>query len=401
MNPKMLYIGPLKDFSGYANAARDYVRALDYVGCNIVTRHLKYDTGDYKNTTKERELENRSIDDIDIVIQHTTPNESQRKDGVFNVLYFAWETDRVPDEWVKNINEMDLVLVPCDENIKAARRCGVTVPIQKIVHTFDMDKYAGERKPFSIPGVDNYFKFLSICQYSKKKGVDALLKAYLSEFTSKDNTLLILKTYIGTNDGEKEKNHIPQLIGAMKDILRLKDYPKVMLLQDIMSDEDISRLYETSDCYVLPSRGEGWGIPCFDSLGYGKPAISTGWAGPTEFITPECGWLVNYNMSPVVDMPHPHDFMYTAKDNWAEPHVCDLKKAMREAHTLWGCRKSSWHSEDLYDSPTAAWGKMCAAAKARAHDFDYDIVGTKMKHVILSHYKQWKNQNANQCTVAV
>lgn len=396
MSPKMLYIAPLKDFSGYANAARDYVRALDQVGCDLVTRHIKYDNGQYKNSPREEELTSKEVTNIDIVIQHTTPNESQRKDGVFNVLYFAWETDRIPDEWVKKINEMDLVLVPCNENILAARRCGVIVPMHKIVHTFDTDKYSKNHEPLIIPGVDNYFKFLSICQYSKKKGVDALLKAYLSEFTEKDNTLLILKTYIGPNDGEKEKGHIPGLINAMKGILRLKNYPRILLLHEIMTDEQIARLYKTSDCYVLPSRGEGWGIPCFDALGYGLPAISTGWAGPTEFITEDCGWLVDYNMSPVIDMNHPHDFMYTAKDNWAEPHVCDLKRAMREAHSLWKCRSSKWRK-----GSAIKWDSMRNAAKERVKDFNYDIVGTEMKDVILNHYRKWKGSNAHQLACAV
>lgn len=396
IQPRMLYIGPLKDFSGYANAARNYIRALDHVGCDLVTRHIKYDNGDYQNTSREEALAGKDTSNVDIVLQHTTPNECQRKDGVFNILYFAWETDRVPDEWVNKINEMDLALVPCDENIRAARRCGVIIPMQKIEHTFDMEKYSNSPAPFSIPNVDNYFKFLSICQYSKKKGVDALLKAYLSEFTAEDDTVLIIKTYIGNNDGDKEKGHIPHLINAMKEILRLKSYPKILLVHNIMSDEDIERLYATSDCYVMPSRGEGWGIPCFDALGYGLPSIATGWAGPTEFITPECGWLVDYNMSPVVDMPHPHDFMYTAKDNWAEPHVCDLKKAMREAHSLWKCRKSKWRQ-----GSATRWKAMCQNAAARVHDFDYDIVGTKMKHVILSHYRKWKRSNARQLACAV
>ena len=43
----MLYIAPLFDFSGYAHAARDYIRALDKAGCDLVTRAVRYDNGDY------------------------------------------------------------------------------------------------------------------------------------------------------------------------------------------------------------------------------------------------------------------------------------------------------------------------------------------------------------------
>src|SRR5690606_3058821 len=110
MNPKILYVGPLRDFSGYANAARGYLRALNLAGCNLVARALHYDGGDYRFSEHEEKLFNKDLQNIDIVIQHTTPNETERCNGVFNVNYFAWETDRVPEEWVNQLNQMDLVL---------------------------------------------------------------------------------------------------------------------------------------------------------------------------------------------------------------------------------------------------------------------------------------------------
>lgn len=378
--PKMLYIGPLKDFSGYANAARGYVCALDKVGINLVTRHIKYDQGDYKNTEREEQLAQRDTRDVNIVLQHTTPNETQTKEGAFNVLYFAWETDKVPTEWVDKINQMDLVLVPCDENIRASRRSGVVVPMHKIVHAFDMEKYNKKSPPYSIPGLEDGFKFLAICQYSKKKGVDPLLKAYLSEFNKEDKVALILKIYVGSSDTNDDKGKIQHLINAMKTILRIKEYPPIILIHDVLSDEDINRLYETADCYCLPSRGEGWGIPHFDALGFGLPAIATNWGGPTEFITEDCGWLIDYHMTPVVDMPHPHPFMYTGKDNWAEPHVSHLKASMREAYEIWKNNKHKWQS-------------MQEAARERVKDFSYDKVGTEMSDVIMSYYDKWKRSN--------
>lgn len=378
--PKILYIGPLKDFSGYANAARGYVSALDKVGTNLVTRHIKYDSGEYKNSEREEELAQRDTRDVDIVLQHTTPNESQVKEGAFNVLYFAWETDRVPNEWVEKINEMDLVLVPCKENIRAARRSGVIVPMKKIHHAFDKKKYEYEHEPYSIPGLENGFKFLAICQYSKKKGVDPLLKAYLSEFNKEDNVALILKIYIGSADTKDEKNHIQHLVSEMKSILRIQEYSPIILVHDIISDEDINKLYATADCYCLPSRGEGWGIPHFDALGFGLPAIATNWGGPTEFINSDCGWLVDYNMSPVVNMPHPHPFMYTGKDNWAEPHVNHLKACMRRAYDTWKDNKEKWSS-------------MQNAARKRVNDFSYDKIGKEMSDVIIGYYDKWKAAN--------
>jgi glycosyltransferase involved in cell wall biosynthesis len=383
MMPKMLYVAPLKDFSGYANAARDYVRALHMAGCNLVTRALRYDGGDHPYTDVEKGLEAKDLQNVEIVIQHTTPNETDYKPGLFNVNYYAWETDRVPDEWVSQLNKMDLVLVPCEENIIASRKSGVVVPIEKVHHAFDLAKYQKRPQPFDNIGSPDTFKFLTICQIAKKKGIDALLKAYFAEFTPEDDTLLILKVYFGPNDTEEHKRKTVAQVQKIREMMRLEKYPKVFLIHEVTDDETIARLYETSHCYVMPSRGEGWSITHFDAMGYGKPPIAVNWGGPTEFITKDTGWLVDYHMSPVVDMPHPFPYMYTAKDNWAEPHSDSLRKAMRQAHTEWKAHQFN-PSDDSY------WSKRIAACKKRAQDFSYEIVGTHMRDVIMNYYSKWK-----------
>ena len=383
MNPKILYISPNLDFSGYANASRDYIRALDLAGCNIVTRSLRYDGGNFQQSARELELQSRDLQNVDIIITQSTPNETQKQNGIFNVNYFAWETDRVPDEWVTQLNQMDLVLVPCEENIRASRRSGVIVPIEKVPHTFDVTKYQTKHKPFDIQGADNYFKLLTICQMSKKKGVDALLKAYFSEFTPDDKTLLILKVYFGPNDTVEHQQMSLNQVQKIKEIMRLKEYPRVFLIHSVMDDAAINRLYSTSNCYVLPSRGEGWSITHFDAMGFGVPPIAINWGGPPEFITPDTGWLTSYNMSPVVDMPHPHPYMYTAKDNWAEPHIDSLRAAMRQAHSEWLASKSSGGQD-------TTWSQRTQACIKRTHDFSYDTIGPQMRDIILHHYKKWK-----------
>jgi len=384
VNPKMLFVGPLKDFSGYASAARDYVRALDKANCTLVTRDLSYDGGNYSRSDREIELANRDTRDIDIVIQHTTPNEMEAKNGLFNVGAFCWETDRIPDIWVQHLNKMQLVLVPCEENLQVARRCGVVVPVEKVHYACDVSRYQRDIKSFQIPQIDRTFKFLAVCQYSKKKGLDPLLKAYLSEFTSQDKVSLILKTYFGPNDGQPEAQKMMEIVGIVKKMLRLNNYPPIHLIPQVLDFDKVDRLYATADCYCLPSRGEGWGVPHFDALGYGLPAIATEGTAPQEFITPECGWLVKSHMSPVVDMPHPHEFLYTGIENWHEPEVGHLKTCMREAYNMWAAKG---------DSGTSRWQDMQNAARQRVNDFNHDVIGPKLRDIILRYYNMWRECN--------
>lgn len=383
MKPKILYISPLRDFSGYASVARNYISALDKRGFELVTRALRYDGGDFVPNERFAELESRSASGVDIIFQHTTPNEMEPKVGKFNIGAFCWETDKIPELWVNQLNKMDLVLVPCEDNLRTARKCGVIVPLEKVPYACNMERYQKEYNPLIVPQAEGHFKFLSIFQYSKKKSFELLLKSYMSEFSPQEPVLLIVKTYVGPNDGEEEYRRIQYLVGAVRELLRIKGgYPRIQLIHGIMPHEDMSRLYATSDCYVLPSRGEGWGVPHLDALGFGLPAIGTKGTGPEEFITPECGWLVDSHMSPVIDMPHPHDFLYTGKENWREPHADSLKAAMREAYTMWTKKEHS-----------PAWDDMCKAAKYRASDFSQGLVGIQLENVITKYYNMWKANN--------
>jgi hypothetical protein len=107
---KILYISALRDFSGYAQASRNYVKALDLAGADVITRAVKYDVADpgteYVPTEREKELSRKSLggEAPDIVIQHVTPNEMRLPTfNTFNVAMCAWETDRIPAYWVEKL----------------------------------------------------------------------------------------------------------------------------------------------------------------------------------------------------------------------------------------------------------------------------------------------------------
>lgn len=380
--PRILFIAPLRDISGYAEVARHYVNALDSIGCDIVTRHLIYDGAKHPPTDRELELESKPLKDIDIVVQHTTPNETEKKDGVFNVNIFCWETDRIPPEWTNQLNTMDLVIVPCRDNIDACVKSHVAVPIEKVHFAFDINRYKTKPEPFFIDNSRNMFKLLTICQISKKKGIDVLLKAYFSEFKPEDNTLLILKVYSSVNDGPEERQKMVNQINKIKELTRLDSFPKVMLVHEVINQLAITKLYSAADAYVLPSRGEGWSVTHFDAMGYGLPPIATNWGGPVEFIDDSVGWLVDYHMSPCFDMPHPHAFMYTSRDNWPEPHIDSLRSAMRQAFHEWKIYK--------VDPYSSRWRDRIDSCKKRVEQYSYDKVGPVLKDAIMKHYSTWK-----------
>jgi glycosyltransferase involved in cell wall biosynthesis len=346
---KILYIAPVRDFSGYATASRGYIRALHESGADLVVRAVRYDQADpgtqYKPTELERELLKRNLDGVEIVVQHTTPNEMRPIAGKKNVAVVAWETTRIPDYWVEKLNKFDLVITFCDASIKAFEDCGVTVPIQKVPHTFDIPSYSLDgvdkiTSPSNPDLMDDRFVFYNISQFSTKKGIDLMLRAYFGAFHGREKeTMLVLKTYVGMSGRDEDMKKLQQYIQNVKMGMRLPQdgYPPVMLITKTLTEKQIKKLHATGDCYVCPSRGEGWCIPAFDALTYGNKLVTTDWGGLGEFTYQNkvSGkslrnnvYLVDYTMEPLVGQSHADPELYTGFDLIAESSVSSMMKQM-------------------------------------------------------------------------
>jgi len=373
---RILYIAPVRDFSGYAAAARGYINALHNAGADLVVRPVRYDRADagaeYQPTQLEKELMSKPLNDIDVVIQHTTPNEMRPVNGKVNIAIAAWETTRIPEYWANKLNQFDAVMTFCKDSVKAFVDSGVKVPVIKIHHTFDIPSYNldGVEKITSQSESEflkNRFVFYNISQLSTKKGIDALLKAYLIQFHGKqDDVVLILKTYIDMANRNDERQRINAFINSIKAALRLdpSKYPPVMVITKTLTEHQIKKLHKTGDCYVCSSRAEGWCIPAFEALAYGNKLVTTTWGGMGEFAVSDSSsaasdaranvWEVAYSLEPLVGQGHGDPELYTAKDLIAEPSVVSMMQAMQNAM-------------DIEKLP-----------KDNMMEFDYSVVGPKM-----------------------
>lgn len=85
-------------------------------------------------------------------------------------------------------------------------------------------------------------------------------------------------------------------------------------------------LYHKADCFVLPSRGEGWGRPHVEAMAMGLPVIATNWSGPTEFMTEENSYPIEVE---AIDVINEGAFR---GHRWARPSVTDLRRKMRRVY---------------------------------------------------------------------
>ena len=56
-------------------------------------------------------------------------------------------------------------------------------------------------------------------------------------------------------------------------------------IPETLSKEGMRSLIESCDCFVLPTRGEGWGLPIVEAMAMEKAVIATNHSGPSAFLT--------------------------------------------------------------------------------------------------------------------
>ena len=129
-------------------------------------------------------------------------------------------------------------------------------------------------------------RFLFVGGLIWRKGPDVLLEAFKRAFPERDDVELVIKDFGAEGiyrGGAREPFHEHAASGAL---------PRLSLISDELSSDELAELYRSCDVLVHPYRGEGFGMPVLEAMACGLPVIATG-GGPTdEFCPPDAGWRI-------------------------------------------------------------------------------------------------------------
>jgi len=152
-------------------------------------------------------------------------------------------------------------------------------------------------------------QFLSIFKWEHRKGWDVLLDSYWRAFTKEDDVLLRLRTYIPASTrkmfGDNVTFHI-ESFAATRFNKQLHELAPVVWERgpastggtDTAMDRALTRvemrdLLASSDVFVLPTRGEGWGLPIAEAMSMALPTIVTNATGPTAYANDDNAYLID------------------------------------------------------------------------------------------------------------
>lgn len=372
----VLYIGVVRDGTGWAHAANDYILSLDAAGVNLVVRALKLNSVQAEVPQRVVELLGKKhARKYDAVIQHTLPHhmEFNGELGKNIGMYFTETSNFRSSSWPSYLNCMDEAWVCNAQSRDATLASGVTTPVRVFPIPTDISKYERSYKPLSLKTqLSGNFVFYWIGEFVQRKNLAALLRAFHAEFNPNEAVSLLIKTTPkGSETDFDAKMILEQFCGKIKEGMKLyrsvDSYKKEIVIAGRYSENEMMRLHTSCDCGVWPAFGEAWCIPAFEAMSLGKTPIVSNFGGFCDFMNNDCGWMIDGHMEPVwgTNLDTFPD-LQTSLEDWFRVDIASLRHAMREA----------------YEDDKARRVKALAGMD-RAYDFTHAKVGEQMRQALL------------------
>lgn len=188
---------------------------------------------------------------------------SSDRNKSIRIAYSVWESTELPQEWVEILNEhFDACVVPTPFLVDVYTKSGVTIPVFELPLALNLETFF--QAPLKTKNHDPFvFGNLSAC--SDRKNQLLLVRAFAKAFGNDPGVML----RINSRYGEKEMKT------AIEGEIAHQNLKNVIFTQQSLNAEEYIALFQTIDCYVSPSKGEGFSIQPREAMALGIPVIAT------------------------------------------------------------------------------------------------------------------------------
>ena len=241
-----------------------------------------------------------------------------------NIQWIVFESTRVPEIVMETMLVSDLVWVPSTWGKNTLISNGLDPARCDIVpEGVDTDQY----HPYLNISHNDVLRFLSVGKFEERKSYRELLIAWADAFAKDPGVELVIKTDHFVNVKEKQQN--------LDVFLGMLGVTNVRPMWNKVGTNDIAQLYRTSDVFLLPSKGEGWGLPIIEAAAQGLPIITTMHSGHVEYLQHIKSSVIPVEFDLGDITCHEFRHFYPSKDNnwgtWAMPRVESIAKALVSA----------------------------------------------------------------------
>lgn len=226
-----------------------------------------------------------------------------------NISYPFWELSKFPMEWTPFLKVMDEVWAPT-RFIQDSISNALGKPVHYMPVSIELPLVVNRgRQCFGIPeGAFTFLATFDFFSYIHRKNPWAAVRAFMLAFPRQDvNVCLVIKVMNAdeSNDDWKELRNL-----ASRD-------RRIILVNKIMTIDELLSLKRACDCYVSLHRAEGLGRGPMEAMLLGKPTILTNYSGSADYARNDNSCLVNYSLIPIQE----GQYVHFLDQVWADPDI--------------------------------------------------------------------------------
>ena len=253
-------------------------------------------------------------DDAEAVVFGLMPNMVKGWwKGQRAACFTMWETDTPPALFRRLLPAFDTVLVP------STFCADLFSPVARDIRVVPLGVDTVLWKPGKMPS--GPFTFITGGSSWPRKGIQQVIDAFLA--ANLPDARLVVK--------------MPAWVAEDTGVTDVAPNVKIMRVNLPLADE--IELYQSADCFVSGSRGEGFGMIPLQNVAVGNMVIAAGHTGHADF-----NYLFDWDLS---WRPEPAELKtWPGTGNWFVPDFDEMVDAMRAAYQVgrlhWASRKKRW-----------------------------------------------------------
>lgn len=204
-----------------------------------------------------------SFNNQNIGLLYHSPYSIMRMETRFRILFTMFESSKIPDDWVEILKLADMVVVPSKWCQQVFAEAGIQSRVVPLGYDDKVFKYYERpvRKPFT---------FLHYDAFNTRKGHFEVFNAFNKAFEGNKNVKMIFKT-------TRPQVSVP---------ISPSQYPNIECIYGDVPQTELVDIINRADCFVFPSRGEGFGTTPLEAMATGLPAIIPNAHGISEYFDP-------------------------------------------------------------------------------------------------------------------
>lgn len=306
--PGLVLRGPFDTISGYAHMGRRFIQTLRE---QSVPLHVIGLTGNEQWSAEPLNLAVPARALINMAI----PIAVEQVPGLATVTFSMFEGTRIPIPWARLSEGSDLVIVPTESSRIAWAAQGFPEGRLHVCPLgVDTEPMAREISPMVLVSEDGRpvssirHRFLNVSDLIPRKNLAGLFRVWLRATRRADDAVLILKTGRGKN---KDIEILRDLLTRSEAAVgrRFADAGRILWVNQIISEQQMSALFAAANYYWSMSHGEGWDLPMSKAGAMGLGLIAPAHSAYLDYLNPSVARMIPATVVPArmpyVDAPYP------------------------------------------------------------------------------------------------